>query len=130
MNNGRQTELADKLVTEQCEEACGGTEADVSRIRHQLVDEEAAVKLADWFKALSDPTRVKLIHALLHSELCVHDLTQVLGMGQSAVSHQLRLLRNVRLVKRRKQGKTVYYSLDDDHVESIFLQTLQHMKHD
>ena len=93
------------------------------------LNDDLAAAMADWFKALGDPTRVKLIHALMNRELCVHDIAVVLGMTQSAVSHQLRYLRNVRLVKRRKVGKTVYYSLDDDHVEQIFGQTLQHVKH-
>mgnify|MGYP001209318164 CR=1 FL=1 len=112
-----------------CDEACSGTEADVDKVKAKLVDEATSVQLADLFKALGDPTRVRIIHALLQSELCVHDLTVVLGMGQSAVSHQLRLLRNMRIVKRRKEGKTVYYSLDDDHVEQLFVLTLQHLKH-
>ncbi|MNP21558.1 hypothetical protein D3C76_1141810 [compost metagenome] len=85
--------------------------------------------MADWFKAFSDPTRLRIIDALLQKELCVHDLTVLLDMGQSAISHQLRSLRNMRIVKRRKEGKTVYYSLDDAHIEQIFLQTLQHIKH-
>ncbi|MFD0712689.1 ArsR/SmtB family transcription factor [Paenibacillus sp. GCM10027626] len=122
--------MTDKVTQDACDDTCGGTEADVAHVREQLISETAAVQLADLFKALGDPTRVKMIHALLQSELCVHDLTQVLGMGQSAVSHQLRFLRNMRIVKRRKVGKTVYYSLDDGHVEEIFLQTLQHLKHD
>lgn len=118
----------DKAI-ESCEETCSGTEADIQTIRGKLLMEPAASELADVFKVLGDPTRVKIIHALLQNELCVHDLTQVLEMGQSAVSHQLRVLRNARIVKRRKVGKTVYYSLDDDHVEQIFVQTLQHLKH-
>lgn len=118
----------DKAI-ESCEETCSGTEADIQTICGKLLMEPAASELADVFKALGDPTRVKIIHALLQNELCVHDLTQVLEMGQSAVSHQLRVLRNARIVKRRKVGKTVYYSLDDDHVEQIFVQTLQHLKH-
>jgi DNA-binding transcriptional ArsR family regulator len=85
--------------------------------------------MSELFKALGDPTRIKLIYALAQKELCVHDLTQVLNMGQSAVSHQLRYLRNLRIVKRRKEGKTVFYSLDDNHVEQIFLQTHQHISH-
>ncbi|UVI28929.1 ArsR/SmtB family transcription factor [Paenibacillus spongiae] len=122
--------MTEKLVQDACDDPCSGTEADVQDVREKLIGDEAASELADLFKALGDPTRVKLIHALLQSELCVHDLTVVLGMGQSAVSHQLRFLRNLRIVKRRKVGKTVYYSLDDDHVEQIFMQTLQHLKHD
>lgn len=93
------------------------------------MDDDTAGALADLFRALSDPTRVKIIYALLHRELCVHDISTALDMGQSAVSHQLRYLRNLRIVKRRKAGKTVFYSLDDDHIEQIFVQTLQHMKH-
>ncbi|MBP1993725.1 ArsR/SmtB family transcription factor [Paenibacillus eucommiae] len=117
------------VETAVCEESCNGTEADVLRVKSRLVSESTAVELADLFKALGDPTRVKMIHALQQCELCVHDLTEVLEMGQSAVSHQLRFLRNLRIVKRRKVGKTVYYSLDDDHVEQIFLLTLQHLDH-
>jgi len=122
--------MTEKLIQDACDDTCSGTEADVQAVREKLISEAAASDLADLFKALGDPTRVKMIHALLQSELCVHDLTVVLAMGQSAVSHQLRFLRNLRIVKRRKVGKTVYYSLDDDHVEQIFVQTLQHLKHD
>lgn len=117
-------------ISAACDDACAGTEADIAEVKEKLVDEAAAMELADLFKALGDPTRVKIIHALLQSELCVHDLTQVLEMGQSAVSHQLRLLRNMRIVKRRKVGKTVFYSLDDDHVEQLFVLTLQHLRHE
>lgn len=120
----------DNHFTAACDDMCAGTEADIDSVKSKLVNETTAIELADLFKALGDPTRVKMIHALVQSELCVHDLTQVLGMGQSAVSHQLRLLRNMRIVKRRKVGKTVYYSLDDDHVEQIFVLTLQHLKHE
>ncbi|NHN30794.1 ArsR/SmtB family transcription factor [Paenibacillus agricola] len=114
---------------EECESSCFGTEADLNQVREKMIDEQSAVQLADWFKAFSDPTRVKLIGALLQKELCVHDLSVLLDMGQSAVSHQLRYLRNMRIVKRRKAGKTVFYSLDDVHIEQIFVQTLQHTKH-
>ncbi|WP_435925633.1 ArsR/SmtB family transcription factor [Paenibacillus sp. DYY-L-2] len=114
---------------EECDTNCAGSTADLDAIKAELIDNQAAVQFADWFKAFSDPTRVKIISALLKRELCVHDLTVLLEMGQSAVSHQLRLLRNLRIVKRRKVGKTVYYSLDDAHIEQIFLQTLQHTNH-
>lgn len=122
--------IMDNQVAAACDDLCAGSEANIDNVRSKLIPETTAAQLADLFKALGDPTRVKMIHALLQSELCVHDLTQVLAMGQSAVSHQLRLLRNMRIVKRRKVGKTVFYSLDDDHVEQIFLLTLQHLKHE
>lgn len=118
------------IVSAACDDACAGTEADIGNVKEKLVDDETAAELADLFKALGDQTRIRIIHALLQSELCVHDLTEVLGMGQSAISHQLRLLRNMRIVKRRKVGKTVFYSLDDDHVEQLIVLTLQHLKHE
>jgi DNA-binding transcriptional ArsR family regulator len=121
--------MARTLQDSLCDASCIGTDADVQSVKARLVDDTTASDLADLFKALGDPTRVRIIHALLQSELCVHDLTVVLGMGQSAVSHQLRILRNMRIVKRRKEGKTVYYSLDDDHVAQIFGLTLDHVSH-
>ncbi|MBB6672707.1 ArsR/SmtB family transcription factor [Cohnella nanjingensis] len=116
-------------LLEECEASCHGTEADLRTIRAQMLDEPSIAEMAEWFKALGDPTRVKLIGALLQQELCVHDLSVLLEMGQSAVSHQLRYLRNVRMVKRRKVGKTVYYSLDDAHIAEIFHVTYEHLKH-
>lgn len=115
---------------ELCDETCHGTEElDKAALKDKMLDEHLASNLSDIFKALGDPTRLKIIYALVQNELCVHDLSVVLEMAQSAVSHQLRYLRNLRIVKRRKKGKTVFYSLDDDHVEQIFVQTLQHIKH-
>ncbi|MFX3632796.1 MAG: ArsR/SmtB family transcription factor [Candidatus Pristimantibacillus sp.] len=119
----------DKIIDDQCEESCVGTETNDASLLKARVEEQTAIDLAEMFKALGDPTRVKMIYALLNQELCVHDLCVVLDMAQSAVSHQLRYLRNVRIVKRRKVGKTVFYSLDDDHVKEIFVQTLQHLHH-
>jgi DNA-binding transcriptional ArsR family regulator len=120
----------DKQIIEMCDNTCVGTETDLTAIKQMMVDESTAEKLAELFKALSDPTRVKMIGALLINELCVHDLSVLLGMGQSAISHQLRYLRNLRIVKRRKAGKTVYYSLDDLHIEQLFVLTQQHLKHE
>ncbi|GIO43796.1 MULTISPECIES: ArsR/SmtB family transcription factor [Paenibacillus] len=116
-------------TVEDCDTNCSGSDTNLEAVKTELINDQAAVQVADWFKAFSDPTRVKIISALLKRELCVHDLTVLLEMGQSAVSHQLRYLRNLRIVKRRKVGKTVYYSLDDTHIEEIFLQTLQHTNH-
>ncbi|MCM3270808.1 ArsR/SmtB family transcription factor [Paenibacillus elgii] len=118
----------EKVLQEQCDETCEGT-SQIDDLKESLIPEATAAGLADVFKALGDPTRVKIIYTLLQKELCVHDLTMVLEMGQSAISHQLRYLRNLRIVKRRKVGKTVFYSLDDEHIEQIFVQMLQHVKH-
>lgn len=121
--------MLEKLLHESCDDTCTGTETDLQNLKQSMITEPAAAGMADLFKALGDPTRVKLIYAMLNKELCVHDLSVLLEMGQSAISHQLRYLRNLRIVKRRKAGKTVFYSLDDDHIEQIFVQTLQHLKH-
>jgi DNA-binding transcriptional ArsR family regulator len=121
--------MINQVMEEQCEDTCKGTEIHLDKLTEARLHDDTANDLAELFKALGDPTRVKMIHALLSSELCVHDLCVVLGMAQSAVSHQLRYLRNVRMVKRRKEGKTVYYSIDDDHVKEIFIQTLKHLEH-
>jgi DNA-binding transcriptional ArsR family regulator len=119
------------ISVDHCEEHCGGSGSEAwTKLKERMLPDQAAVQLAELFKALGDPNRVKLIHTLMQGELCVHDLSEILEMGQSAVSHQLRYLRNLRIVKRRKEGKTVYYSLDDAHIEQILIQTLQHLHHE
>lgn len=118
-----------RLLEPSSDEGCAHSHIPLQEVKQRMINEPSANRLAELFKALGDPTRIKLIGALLHQELCVHDLSVLLEMGQSAVSHQLRYLRNMRMVKRRKSGKTVFYSLDDSHIEQIFLQTLQHLEH-
>lgn len=116
-------------IADECEVPCGGSDADLAQIKSEMIEESRIHDIADWFKVLSDPTRVKMLSALIRRELCVHDLSRLLEMGQSAVSHQLRYLRNMRMVKRRKAGKTVYYCLDDSHIEEIIQATLAHLDH-
>jgi DNA-binding transcriptional ArsR family regulator len=94
-----------------------------------MVAEEEARRTAELFKMLGDPARIKILYALSKQEHCVCDLAAVVGMGQSAVSHQLRLLRGARLVKCRKEGKMVWYSLDDEHVFSLLMQGIEHINH-
>jgi len=94
-----------------------------------LLDGLTATRMAQIFQALSDPTRVRLISSLFSTELCVCDIAAILGMTQSAVSHQLRLLRDQRLVKARKEGRVVYYTLDDEHIKDLMSRTLEHIKH-
>jgi ArsR family transcriptional regulator len=94
-----------------------------------LLDGITATRVADLFKALSDPTRVRIISLLAHTELCVGDLCLVLGMTQPAVSHQLRLLRNLRLVNVRKNGRHIFYTLADEHIHDLFHQGLAHVTH-
>jgi ArsR family transcriptional regulator len=102
----------------------------VRRALEDLVDGPLAEQMAATFKALADPTRVRLISALMHTELCVGDLASCLEMSTSAVSHQLRLLREMRLVRSRREGKHVFYTLDDDHIYDLFQRGLDHASHD
>lgn len=104
-------------------------EAMVKQIGENKLADDVINRMADLFKAFSDPTRLRIIHALHQSELCVCDISAVLQMSQSAVSHQLRYLRNLHLVKRRKQGKMMYYSLEDEHITTLFAQGLEHIEH-
>jgi DNA-binding transcriptional ArsR family regulator len=99
----------------------------VAHVRENMPEEETLLDLADLFKMFGDSTRVKILCALLHSEMCVCDIASLLGMSKSAISHQLRALRQTKLVKYRRDGKVVYYSLDDDHVKGIFDQGLLHV---
>jgi ArsR family transcriptional regulator len=113
------------------DDVCDLVQIDLGRVRSlraQLVAPDAVEGLADTFSALGDPTRVRILDALSHGELCVCDLAAVLGVSQSAVSHQLRLLRGLRLVRPRRDGRIVFYSLDDQHIIAIFKQTLQHVQ--
>jgi DNA-binding transcriptional ArsR family regulator len=99
----------------------------VDRARTRMVSEGTAERLAELFKVLADPTRVRILSALQHGELCVCDLAAAISASQSAVSHQLRLLRVARLVKVRREGKMAFYSLDDDHVRHLFREGLEHV---
>lgn len=89
--------------------------------------DETLRELADFFKVFGDTTRIKILCVLFQSELCVCDLAEVLKMTQSAISHQLRVLKQMKLVKNRREGKTVYYSLADDHIQTIMNQGMEHI---
>lgn len=99
----------------------------VNKVKECIPEEETLYDLADLFKVLGDSTRIKVLCALFEAEMCVCDIAALLGMTQSAISHQLRVLKQARLVKYKRQGKVVYYSLDDEHVKSIFDQGLVHI---
>ena len=99
------------------------------RAQDCLIDGNTAVRVAQLFKALSDPSRVRIISALMHTELCVHDLAGILAMSPSAVSHQLRSLREMQLVRFRKAGRHVFYQLDDEHISELFVGGVEHVLH-
>jgi len=100
----------------------------VEAVKKELPSTREIADLSETFKVLGDPTRLKIVLALAKEELCVCDLATLVNLSVSAISHQLRLLRNLRLVKYRKSGKMVYYLLDDDHIESIINQALIHIR--
>lgn len=101
----------------------------VNKVRSKMPQEEKLYDLADLFKVFGDTTRIKIIYALFEEQMCVCDIATTLGMSQSAISHQLRVLKAARLVKYRREGKVVYYSLDDEHVKNIFDQGFSHISH-
>ena len=102
--------------------------SNCSYVRELLLSDASVIALAETFKVLGDPTRVRLLDALSRAELCVCDVAGLLGLTESAVSHQLRLLRGMRLVKSRRDGRHIYYSLDDEHIVKLFEQGLEHVE--
>ncbi|NMB39670.1 MAG: helix-turn-helix transcriptional regulator [Firmicutes bacterium] len=99
----------------------------IKKVKQQMTAEETLYDLAELFKVFGDSTRIKILSALFYSEMCVGDIAITLGMTQSAISHQLRVLKQAKLVRYRREGKIVYYALDDDHVKQIFHQGLDHI---
>lgn len=97
------------------------------QLRQPVLPQEYIQPLADIFKVLGDPTRLRILHSLMHGERCVRDIADQIQMGQSAVSHQLRILRNAHLVQFRRDGKIVYYSLADNHVFTLLSVGLEHV---
>ncbi len=115
---------------EVCSESCSQTvihEEVIAKVKETLPNEESLSNVAELFKVLGDRTRTRILHSLFTSEMCVCDLAYLLGMTQSSISHQLRVLKQAKLVKNRKEGKVVYYFLADHHVKEIFDQAFQHV---
>jgi len=124
-------ELSTSPVRSRSADACEVPETDEARValvRRRLVSEGAALDLADTFRVLGDPTRVRILDALSQRELCVCDLSAVVGLSESAVSHQLRILRDRRLVRPRRSGRMVYYAIDDHHIMDLFAQGRRHVE--
>ena len=99
----------------------------VIKVKEKLPKVETLYDLAELFKVFGDSTRIKILCALFESEMCVCDLSALLSISQSAISHQLRVLKSARLVKFRRDGKVIYYSLDDEHIKHIFDEGLKHI---
>ena len=100
---------------------------NVRQVQPEVLETNKAQRMAEFFSALADPHRLKLLSALAQQELCVCDLAAAVKMGESAVSHQLRVLRSQRLVKYRRQGRNVYYGLADDHIMALYREVAEHL---
>lgn len=116
-----------ETVEDVCELKHASPEA-VRDVRKTLIDDRSAEALAATFSVLGDPTRVRLLDALASRELCVCELAELIGSSDSAVSHQLRLLRSLRLVRSRRAGRMIYYRLDDDHIRQLLDQSRRHIE--
>ena len=120
-------EMAKEQEIERCEYQYVHEEV-VNKVKLEMPEDETLYDLAELFKVFGDSTRVKILYALFEAELCVCDIAQLLNITQTAASHQLRVLKNSKLVKFRKEGKNVFYALADDHVRSIINQGLEHVE--
>ena len=109
-----------------CDEKCVHEDI-VHKVEHHLPNDETLYDLAELFKVFGDSTRIKILYALFESEMCVCDIAELLNLTQSAISHQLRVLKSAKLVKARRSGKTVFYSLADEHVRLIINQGMEHI---
>ena len=122
---GSDSSAAVSVADETCRAPHHGTSEERRRL---LMSPRAVESLADTFRVLGDPTRVRILDALSGGELCVCDIASLVGISESAVSHQLRLLRGMRLVRPRREGRQVFYALDDDHIIELLRQALTHVE--
>lgn len=116
----------ERETIEKCEYIC--THEDVvDTVKRHMPEDEKLYDLAEFFKVFGDSTRIKILYVLFQSEMCVCDIATLLSMTQSAISHQLRILKGMQLVKYRREGKVVFYSLSDSHIKAIINQGLEHI---
>ena len=126
--NGCEVDMSEQEpVLEQCD-YMHLHEKVIEQVKEEMPEEEILYDLAELFKVFGDSTRIKILYVLFQSEMCVCDIAQLLNMRQSAISHQLRVLKQAQLVKYRREGKTVFYSLADAHVNTILNQGLEHIE--
>ena len=118
--------MEDRYNVECCELMCAHEEI-VEKVQKEMPDEDTLYDLTELFRIFGDSTRIRILYVLFEAEMCVCDIAALLGMTQSAISHQLRALKNAKLVTSRRDGKTVFYFLADDHVKTIIDQGLEHI---
>lgn len=111
----------------ECCDITATHEGTIQKVKSRMPADETIKELADFYKVFGDATRIRILCVLLQAEVCVCDLAELLEMTQSAISHQLRVLKQMKLVKNRREGKTVYYSLADGHIQTIISQGMEHI---
>lgn len=122
--------MAENLLTTDCTTGCCGDSHPTGAFENDMPDIETLYDLSEFFKVFGDSTRISIIATLFSAkEMCVREIADTLGMGQSAISHQLRILRSAGLIRPRRDGKTIYYTLDDCHVNCIYQMGLTHILH-
>ncbi len=119
--------MIDQYNNERCDENCPH-ESSVAEVLGRMPPEDELLDLAELFKVFGDTTRIKILYVLFESELCVCDIAAILGISQSAISHQLRIIKQAKLIKNRREGKTVFYSLADEHVKTIIGMAKEHLE--
>lgn len=110
----------------KCKQSIIGNDT-VEEVKKKLYKENTLIDVSEFFKIFGDSTRIRIINVLMHSEMCVCDIAHILKMSQSSISHQLRIMKQAKIVKYRKQGKMVYYFLDDKHIGEIFSKGVEHI---
>ena len=123
----RSADMEDRYTVECCDDTCPHQDI-LSRVQRAIPDEDTLYDLTELFRIFGDSTRVRILYVLFESEMCVCDLAKTLNMTQSAISHQLRILKQMKLVKNRREGKTVFYSLADGHIKTIINQGMEHIQ--
>ena len=125
---GKELKMAQEIKTVQDSEYLAAREDVVKKVLDSQPAEEYLYDLAELFKVFGDSTRIRILYALFESELCVGDMAQLLGISQSAVSHQLKILKDAKLVRFRRDGKIIFYMLDDDHVRTMLSMGMEHVE--
>ena len=119
--------MIDRYENECCDVVCPHEEV-VNQVLERMPPEDELLDLAELFKVFGDTTRMKILYVLFESEMCVCDIAEILGISQSAISHQLRIIKQARLIQNRRDGKTIYYSLADEHVKTIIGMAKEHLE--
>ncbi len=125
---GKELKMAQEIKTVQDSEYLAAREDVVKKVLDSQPADEYLYDLAELFKVFGDSTRIRILYALFESELCVGDMAQLLGISQSAVSHQLKILKDAKLVRFRRDGKIIFYMLDDDHVRTMLSMGMEHVE--